>query len=141
MQTDVVIDLIARIRERVDSILVAELKRRGVENLVPSHGAILAQLYRFGPLSMGRLAQLIRRKKNTVTTLVRKLEAAGYVVCDKDPTDSRVTLVAPTAQAAAFEPDFTAISRLILDRIWGTMPEAERHALMAGLARLDANLD
>ena len=90
--------------------------------------------------SMGRLAEGIRRKKNTVTTLVRKLEAAGYVTCGKDKNDSRVTLVAPTAKAEAFRAEFLAISRSLLDRVWAGVPEAEREALMRTLARLEANL-
>jgi len=141
MQTDMVIDRIARIREKANAFILAELARRGVTGLVPSHGSILAQLYRSGPLPMGRLAAGIRRKKNTVTTLVRKLEAAGYVTCAKDKNDSRVTLVAPTAKAEAFREDFLAISRSLLDRVWAGVPEAEREALMGTLARLEANLD
>lgn len=140
METDAVIDRIARIRERADAFLVAELARRGATGLVPSHGGILAQLYRQGALPMGRLAALIGRKKNTVTTLVRKLAGAGYVVCEKAPGDSRVVMVRPTAKAEAFRPAFEAISRELLARVWGDMPEAERRALMAGLARIAANL-
>lgn len=136
-----VIDLIARIHERANVFLVAELHRRGLTGLVPSHGSILAELYRCGPLPMGRLAERIRRKKNTVTTLVRKLEAAGYVACRKDPADSRVTLVCPTATAEAFREEFAAISRLLVERVWGAMPQAGRQALMAGLETLEANLD
>jgi DNA-binding MarR family transcriptional regulator len=140
MPTHAVIDRIARIREKANAFLVAELARRGVPGLVPSHGSILARLYLHGPLPMGRLAALIGRKKNTVTTLVRKLEAAGYVSCGRDAGDSRVVLVAPTAKAEAFRPDFEAISRALLARVWGDMPESARLALMAGLERLEANL-
>ena len=141
MHTAMLIDTIARIREKADAFLVAELNRRGVTGLVPSHGAILAQLYRFGPLPMGRLAHLIRRKKNTVTTLVRKLEAGGYVTCDKAPTDSRVTLVAPTDKTTAFRPDFEAISQALLHRAWGDTSDADRQDLMDRLLELEARLD
>jgi len=140
MRSVMVIDLIARIHERADAFLVAELRRRGLTGLVPSHGSILAALYRFGPLPMGRLAACIRRKKNTVTTLVRKLAAAGYVACRKDPDDSRVTLVCPTAKAEAFREEFAVISQVLVDRAWGEMPEVDRQAVMAGLEGLEANL-
>lgn len=140
MHSDLVIDCIARIRERANVFILDALARRGVTGLVPSHGSLLAQLYRYGPLPMGRLAWHIRRKKNTVTTLVRKLEAAGYVSCRKDAADSRVTLVAPTERAEAFRADFEAISRELLERVWGGMPEVERAALMAGLEKLEAHL-
>lgn len=140
MDTDSVIDRTARIREKANAFIVAELAGRGVTGLVPSHGSLLAQLYSHGSLPMGRLAALIRRKKNTVTTLVRKLEAAGYVTCRKDAVDSRVTLVAPTEKAEAFRQDFQAISQALLERVWGDMPEDARLALVAGLKRLEANL-
>jgi MarR family transcriptional regulator, organic hydroperoxide resistance regulator len=140
MNTDMVIDRIARIREKSNAFILAELSRRGVTGLAPSHGSLLAHLYQGGPLPMGRLADLIRRKKNTVTTLVRKLEAAGYVGCRKDEGDNRVTLVALTAKAEAFRGDFETISRDLLRRVWGDMPPAEREVLMAGLERLEANL-
>jgi len=140
MDTDMVIDRIARIRERANAFVIAELTRRGVTGLVPSHGSILARLYRQGGLPMGRLATLIGRKKNTVTTLVRKLVAAGYVVCEKDPADSRVVMVRPTEKAKAFRPVFEAISRDLLVRVWGEMPEAARRDLMAGLECILGNL-
>ena len=140
MHPDTVIACVARIRGKANAFLLAELARRGVTGLVPSHGGILAQLYQYGPLPMGRLAALIRRRKNTVTTLVRKLVTAGFVACAKDPNDCRVTLVAPTEKAEAFRRDFEAISRELLQRVWGDMPEADRTALMAGLERLEANL-
>ena len=52
MDTDMVIDRIARIRERANAFVIAELTRRGVTGLVPSHGSILARLYRQGGLPM-----------------------------------------------------------------------------------------
>ena len=103
METDAVIDRIACIRERAHALLVAELARRGAVGLVPSHGGILAQLYRQGCLPMGRLAGLIGRRKNTVTTLVRKLEAAGYVTRTRDADDERRVQVALTPAGAALK--------------------------------------
>lgn len=141
MQTDNVIARIARIREKANAWIVAELGRRGIGGLVPSHGSILHMLSRYGPMPMGRLAALIGRKKNTVTSLVRKLAAAGYVTCAKDAADSRVVMVALTDKALAIRPELEAISRELQTRVWRDMPEAERQALVAGLARLESNLE
>jgi DNA-binding MarR family transcriptional regulator len=141
MNTDGIIALAARVRARANEIIAQELRQRGVLGLVPSHGAILHHLFlQEGPLPMGRLAQLIGRKKNTVTTLVRKLEKHGYVERQPDPTDSRVSLVGLTPQGAAFRNYLDEISEMLLSRVWGHMPLAERQALVAGLEKILANL-
>jgi hypothetical protein len=70
MSTEAIIHLAAQVRERANALIVAELERRGAAGLAPSHGAILVQLYRQGPLPMTRLVGLIGRKKNTLTATV-----------------------------------------------------------------------
>lgn len=140
MSTEAIIHLAAQVRERANALIVAELERRGAASLAPSHGAILAQLYRQGPLPMNRLANLIGRKKNTLTSLIAKLEALGYVTRQPDPQDSRVHLIAPTDKALAFRRDFDEISRLLLERAWGDMPRDQRQALVRGLEQVANNL-
>lgn len=140
MSTERVIHLASQVRERANALIVAELERRGAAGLAPSHGAILVQLYRQGPLPMNRLASLIGRKKNTLTSLIAKLEALGYVARQPDPKDSRVSLIAPTDQALRFRRDFEEISRLLLDKAWGDMPPDQREALVRGLEQVANNL-
>ncbi len=140
MSTERVIHLASQVRERANALIVAELERRGAAGLAPSHGAILVQLYRQGPLPMNRLASLIGRKKNTLTSLIAKLEALGYVARQPDPKDSRVSLIAPTDQARRFRRDFEEISRLLLDKAWGAMPPDQREALVRGLEQVANNL-
>lgn len=140
MRTDHVIALIADIRERAHEWIVAELTRRGHPGIVPSHGAILARLYDQGPMAMNALATAIGRRKNTVTVLVRKLEATGYVRRQGSPDDSRVTLVALTDKGEAFRGDFEAVSTALLARVWGGMDDARRQELVAGLETVRDNL-
>lgn len=140
MSTNHVMALIGGIRSRAHELLTAELRRRGHPGLVPSHGAILARLYEQGPLPMSVLAQGIGRRKNTVTTLVRKLEDAGYVLRTPDPTDSRVSLVGLTAKGEAFRAEFQDISTLLLTTVWGDMAPERREQLVVGLEELLRNL-
>lgn len=140
MRTDHVIALIADIRARAHEWIVAELTRCGHPGIAPSHGAILALLYDRGPQSMGALAQGIGRRKNTVTVLVRKLEAAGYVRRAQSPQDSRIMLVTLTDRGEAFRSAFREVSAGLLSRTWGDMEPACREALMAGLETLRNNL-
>ena len=74
MKTDRVISLISRVRELANKLIADQLDQRGVTGIVSSHGDILVQLYRNGPLPMNRLASLIGRKKNTLTVSGRQAE-------------------------------------------------------------------
>lgn len=141
MNTDLVVSLIASIRGAANELITAELKRFGAPGLVPSHGSILDRLYRHGPMPMSRLAEAIGRRKNTVTTLIRKLEQTGFVQRQPDPADCRVCLIALTDRGEAFRENFRAISGILLDKIWGDMPPEEREALIRGLEKLRNNLE
>jgi MarR family transcriptional regulator, organic hydroperoxide resistance regulator len=140
MRTDHIIALLSGIRERAHALISAELERRGHPGLAPSHGAILARLYEQGALSMSVLAREIGRRKNTVTSLVRKLEAAGYVRRQEDPEDDRVTLVALTEKGEAFRADFKEVSDILLAKVWGRMDGPRKAKLVAGLEELLRNL-
>ncbi|MDR3568085.1 MAG: MarR family winged helix-turn-helix transcriptional regulator [Syntrophobacteraceae bacterium] len=117
-----------------------QLEQRGVTGIVASHGNILVELYRHGPLPMNRLASLIGRKKNTLTVLVAKLRTAGYIELSKSPTDSRVTLVELTENGKVFRQQFEDISRILLERTWGNIPLSGREALVETLEELEKNL-
>lgn len=140
MNTEHVVALIGRVRERANALIIAELEKHGHEGLAPSHGAILHTLFSRGPMPMGALAEAIGRRKNTVTTLVRKLEEAGYVVRMPSREDSRVMLVSPSTRALDARADFEGISRTLLDAVWGDMPQADRETLVKGLETVLQNL-
>lgn len=140
MSTNHVVALMGRILEKANGILTDELTKRGHPGLVPSHGAILAKLYTEGALPMGVIAEAIDRKKNTVTTLVKKLEKEGYVERTPSTEDSRIALVSLTAKGTAFRKDFQDISNVLLSAVWQDMPQQEKETLMAGLEQLAKNL-
>lgn len=140
MNTKGVIRLIASIREAANQLLVNELESRGIKGLAPSHGSILAALYQNGPLAMGQLAGRIGRKKNTVTTLINKLEALGYIRREKDQADSRVTMIHLTEAGQAFRPDFDEISKVLIRKTWGETPKNRQEDLVRELERMLANL-
>lgn len=140
MHTGQIIHLISMVHDRTGELIRAELERRGPAGLVPSHGAILAMLYAHGTLPMNALAQGIGRRKNTVTTLVRKLEEAGFVSRSTGLADNRVTMVALTDRGEAFRRDFMDTSERLLAKIWGDMDEARRQQLVASLEDILGNL-
>ena len=53
----------------------------------------LDYIYRFGPMTAGRLAQVSGLTTGAVTGVIDRLEAAGYVQRAKDPTDRRKIVI------------------------------------------------
>jgi MarR family transcriptional regulator, organic hydroperoxide resistance regulator len=106
--------LVSRVRAATNEYLVDELERLGSTGLAPSHGDILAALFRHGELGMSELAATIRRRKNTLTVLVAKLEDIGYVARRTDPEDARRSFVFLTAKGEALREPFARISRSLI---------------------------
>ncbi|UCD76546.1 MAG: MarR family transcriptional regulator [Phycisphaerales bacterium] len=139
MRTDHVIALIARNRRQAHRFIGRELDRRGIRGLAPSHGAILSTLYERGPICMQDLARRIDRDKSTVTALVKRLVAAGYLRTGKEAGDSRRTIVRLTAKGRSLKPEFDDISRKLISRALKGFSRPERQALVGGLSRMLEN--
>lgn len=131
--------LISEIREKANTFLSQELRRRQIEGLVPSHGAILANLYQHDGVPMAELANRIRRDKSTVTTLVDKLAALEYVVKTKDPLDQRITRIYLTDRGKVLQPEFEEISRQLLTKIYRGFSELEQEMLVRLLEQVLQN--
>lgn len=69
---------ISKIRKRSGYFIEREAQARGI-NLAYSHMRIIIILYFNKRLSMKELTERLVRDKSTVTSLVNKLEAEGYI--------------------------------------------------------------
>ncbi len=140
MKTDHIIALVSTISDRANRLIVKELRRRSVSGLAPSHGAILFELFQAEAIPMKEIARRINRDKSTVTALVKKLLAHGYVETERDSEDSRVTLVRLTERGRRLKPDFDDISRIILEQVYKGCSTREKEALISGLEKALENL-
>ncbi len=132
--------LVGRLRDGIQRHLGAEMNRPGLAELAPTHGDILFVLAKQGRASMQELARAIDRDKSTVTALVDKLVALGFVEKVPDPVDGRGTIVVPTKRARqAIRPMF-AISRKLLRRAYRGIAPEERKQLIALLGQVYKNL-
>ena len=104
------IALMSRITELTNRMIVDELHAHGIEGIVPSHGGILTRLFTGKQYTMQEMAAAIHRTRPTLTVLVRKLEAQGYVLREKSKADSRVTFLKITEKGRALESVFREIS-------------------------------
>lgn len=140
VKTDHVISLISRIRDRANRLIIRELEARNIHGLAPSHGDILALLFRSRAVPMKEFAERINRDKSTVTALIKKLIALGYVERFPDPEDGRVVLIRLTEKGWRLKPDFDDISKTLLDRVYRGFSEEEKEVMVRSLERMLKNL-
>lgn len=135
------IALTAAIRERANECILNALAERGVEDILPAHGAVLHALFERSPLQMSALAERIGRKKNTVTGLIATLEDRGYCRREPDPRDARAQLVLLTEKGEAMRRIQEEVSAELLQKAWGVMGEEEQAACMRSLETVLHNLN
>jgi MarR family transcriptional regulator, organic hydroperoxide resistance regulator len=141
MRTNHLIALASALRFHALEFLTAELRRAGIDDLIPSHGAVLSMLFgRGGAASMKELVAASGRGKSTFTEMVKALERRGYVVRSKDPEDARGVRLEITDKARALQPLFETISLRLLEAAWGEMPPSDREQLSGLLESVVANL-
>ena len=131
----------SRIREQANKLIVRELRQRGVEGIVPSHGDIMVHLFAAEECTMQNLAKQINRTKPTVTVLIEKLVACGYVVKEKSAEDNRVTLIKLTAKGWELKPIFEVISAKMNAIVYQGLCEEEAEMLEKVLTQINGNLD
>ena len=135
-----IIGLISTVRDKANKFILQQLKERGIGDIVPAHGAVFVALFRNEELSMGKIAQIIDRDKSTVTALVNKMAALGYLERRKADADSRVTLIRLTQKSKSFETDFMDISKNLVARVYDGFSDLEKEILMTLVSRVKNNL-
>ncbi len=135
-----IISTVSTVREKANRYISQQLRKRGIEDIATSYGAIFTSLFRNGRLTKGEIARNIRRDKSTVTVLVRKLTDLGYAETFSSPTDARATFVRLSKKGRALEPVFSAISKDLRKRVYRGFTEEEKQMLAAMLEKVRDNL-
>ena len=139
MDTSKIAAQISDIRTKINGYLLQELQSYGITGLAPSHGAILNHLLHNEVVAMKDLAKAVRRDKSTVTTLVGKLIAGGYVEKVASNDDQRSTLVRLTQKGEELRPVFMEISEKLLRRIWQGIDILEQREVVRILKKIGTN--
>lgn len=114
--------------------LARRLRQQSDTGLTPTQLSALAAVERHGPVTLGDLAQHERVAPPTVTKVVAKLEADGFLTRQADPDDRRSTLVAATRSGRRLlEGTRTRKDAWLAERIASLGPDEQ--------ARLDQALD
>src|SRR5437879_7961247 len=101
--------LLSKAGQRWNEVLAERFAARGFPEVRPAYGSILIPLFEEDGLRMSELARRARLSKQTLTTLVPRLERDGLIDRRSDPGDGRATLLFLTARARAFAPVAAAL--------------------------------
>lgn len=140
MNSNDIISLISKIREKVNKRLITEMERYGIEGIATSHGDILHALNHRSRMTMAEIASVIGKDKSTVTALVEKLVRLEYVAKERDTTDTRIIYVTLTPKGEELKPVFDKISKEILEAFYAGISEEEKEILFRLLNKIYSNL-
>jgi DNA-binding MarR family transcriptional regulator len=126
MKTDNTIALMGEIQEKANKFILKELEQVGFTDIAPSHGGILATLFKYGECTMTDISNNIRRDRSTVTALVNKLTKLGYISSRKDIKDNRSTIIFLTEKGRELEPRFKDISQKLYDIEYEGISESDK---------------
>jgi len=101
--------LLAKAGQRWNELLAERFAAHGFAEVRPAYGSILIPLIEEDGLRMSELARRARLSKQTLTTLLPRLERDGLIERCSDPDDRRAVLVFLTARARAFAPIAAAV--------------------------------
>jgi DNA-binding MarR family transcriptional regulator len=96
--------LLAKASQRWNELLYERFSQAGFADVRPAYGSLLIPLFEHDRLHMGELAQRAYLSKQTVTTLVRAMEASGLVRREQDRLDRRVYRIYLTDRSHSFRP-------------------------------------
>lgn len=131
--------LISRIRESANNFIINELKKAGIKGIAPSHGDIMAALYKEDKIPMNLLAKKIRRTKATLTVLADKLVALGLIEKEKSESDNRITYVKLTPEGLKFRETFENISKELNNLAYKGFSETEAEIAEKLLEKMEQN--
>lgn len=140
-ETNRIISLISSIRNSANKFLISQLNNNGLKGLGTSHGDILASLFKTSPMSMKDLSAKIGKDKSTVTALVDKLAANGYVIKEKNLVDSRGIMVSLTSKGLDLKPTTDKISKDLLEVAYNDFTDDEKFQLLNLLLKMKNNFE
>ncbi|GMQ64090.1 MULTISPECIES: MarR family winged helix-turn-helix transcriptional regulator [Vallitalea] len=139
MKADNTLYLIGKVRVLINQFIISELKKKGINGIVPSHGNIILSLLKNKSLTMSELADKIGKDPSTITTLVKKLNDFGYTQMIKDEEDKRVNRVSLTSKGKELEEAFIIISEEIHNKQYNNISDNEKEVFRQVLNKMIDN--
>lgn len=117
---------------------VVAIYRPLLEPMVLTHPQYLVMLalWQHSPLSVRRLSELLQLDPGTLSPLLKRLEAIGYLRRERDPADERSLAITLTGRGRALRADAERIPPAVVERLG--IPIEELHRVHEALTRVIA---
>ena len=115
------------------------VKKHGLE-ISPAQARIMYVLWRRESIPIGELGVMTSLKKSTMTSMLDRLEKAGFLTRTDSKEDRRIILVQRTDKDKAWEKDYVNISKEMERVVFKGFDERERDQFEAYLRRILENL-
>ena len=125
----------------------ASLLKREFERVARPHGLTLLQWRVLGTLSREDgltqtvLGARLEASPMTISDVVERLESAGFVAREVDPSDSRAKIVRITESAHPLVEKMRAVAAEVYERALDGIDEADRAAMKRALTQIASNLE
>jgi len=132
--------LITKIHQITNRIFTQMLKDYGIDELNPGQGRILFALWQKDDVPIRELSIKTQLTKSTLTTMLKRLETAGYLSRNSDDDDERITKVKLSQMSKKLQSKYLEISRKMTEVFYGSMTEKEIDQFEDFLRRILDNL-
>ena len=131
--------LIARIHQLAGRIFARMLKEHEVE-INPAQGCIMFVLWQKDGIPITELARKTSLEKSTLTSMLDRLEVAGYVARVASPDDRRKILIKRTAKDKAWHKVYIRVSQQMTALFYAGFSQVEVDEFERYLKRIFDNL-
>ena len=132
--------LVAKIHQVGGRIFARKLKEYGIDEINPAQGRILFVLWENDGIPIRDLSAKTMLEKSTLTSMLDRLEAMGYIVRVPSKEDRRRILICRTEKDKAFQKRYIEVSEDMTGLFYRGLSENEIDRLESDLARVLANL-
>ncbi|MBA7511520.1 hypothetical protein ES705_03516 [subsurface metagenome] len=131
--------LIAKIHQITNRIFKQMLKEYGIKELNPGQGRILFALWQNDNISIRELSLKTQLTKSTLTTMLDRLENAGFLNRKKGK-DRRIVKVKLSEKSKNLQKKYGDVSKKMTEVFYGTLTEEEIDEFEDYLRRILDNL-
>ena len=131
--------LIAKIHQLSGRIFARMLKECEIE-INPAQGRIMFVLWKNDEIPITELARKTSLEKSTLTSMLDRLENAGYVTRVPSPDDRRKILIKRTAKDRAWQKVYIRVSQQMTELFYAGFSQAEVDEFERSLKRVFDNL-
>lgn len=132
--------LIAKIHQVSSRIFAKILRKSSIDEINPAQGRILFVLWKKDEIPISELAKKTQLSKSTLTSMLDRLEKAGYTIRVPSEKDRRILLIKRTNKDRSFENKYIQVSNEMIKLFYEGFTSEEIDDFENYLKRILANL-